>query len=937
MGAALDGEEGPSDNRVDLLLSVVNMWGGDARATLRPMEQAATFDAYGGGGVDRVSPLAFKARSPILKGTPPVTPKAKRLVSSSTEESIDLAEQLDDAASVGESTASQPSWTKELIDLLRGSTGPRRSTIQVKPDIAWPSLADSDQDIETFFEELEDVCDLANDASGMSDVERLRCLGNCLKQSRKKVYRVQLKEARRSGLLRSDPGAVYELLRTRLMEFRETLLERQNRYELEYGNLAKGSLTALQFLPLFESVTSEMDLCGVGLSERQMLLGYLRKVGTHYRQEILKDRRFYPAPGGGPDVTREVKTWREGHRILLEMESVTAGSKALVAAVGDSPPNPKKAKRSKTGKAPPAVNAVDSPGRPGICFRARDFGTCDRGANCHYDHDPARLNAARKEKAAKEAGQSPRQAHIGHPKSKEEKAKKGKKSETHGKPKELCLRFMRGECSRSSQECKFSHAAKQINAVLSAVDAAQSKGFLAGATGPSFQNNLFNNGYLPDAQAAAAAGSNVPPAAATVAAATAPPQPPGLKNALKWIRPGVLAIFAGAQAPSIASTGHQLQLPHHIKTLDDLPLDVWRLVPEPPPGYHFRTLATIGKEEIEVLLDGGAVFSLLSEEFLVYLINAAVSAQLTPDSEEWPLAGLEHWGADSAATTVSNAPALLIRAVVLLRLTLVSLRGERRRIVTRVRVVRRGFASAWRGLILGAPFCDVPPLGMGHTPRIGGHYFKALKILTTRLEDKTVQSALEGQMVAACRSVRHEWDEPCLPTLCDIVSVESCESGLPLYALASELLPGSVPGDVLTGGLVGAVSADAAPILLDTDDEVSLEMGESAWVPAVALVAPAFTAAVPAFEVETNLASVVHAMPGVWNADEGLLLIANFSQPNVTLSRGDVIGAARVASDVPPLTGETDDDFPSVCHVQRQEEELQRLYELDLPHDGYYA
>ena len=218
---------------------------------------------------------------------------------------------------------------------------------------------------------------------------------------------------------------------------------------------------------------------------------------------------------------------------------------------------------------------------------------------------------------------------------------------------------------------------------------------------------------------------------------------------------------------------------------------------------------------------------------------------------------------------------------------------------SRVRVVRRGFASAWRGLILGAPFCDVPPLGMGHEPRIGGHYFKALKILTTRLEDKTVQSALEGQMVAACRSVRKEWDEPCMPTLCDVVSVDTCESGLPLYALASELLPGSVPGDELTGGLVGAVSADSAPILLDAD-EVSLEMGESAWVPAVALVAPSFTAAALAFEVETNLASVVHAVPGVWDADEGLLLIANFSQPNVTLSRGDVIGAARVPSDMPP-------------------------------------
>ena len=37
-------------------------------------------------------------------------------------------------------------------------------------------------------------------------------------------------------------------------------------------------------------------------------------------------------------------------------------------------------------------------------------------------------------------------------------------------------------------------------------------------------------------------------------------------------------------------------------------------------------------------------------------------------------------------------------------------------------------------------------------PCVGGHYFKALKFMTKRLEDKTIQSALEGQLVAALRS-----------------------------------------------------------------------------------------------------------------------------------------------------------------------------------------
>ena len=73
-----------------------------------------------------------------------------------------------------------------------------------------------------------------------------------------------------------------------------------------------------------------------------------------------------------------------------------------------------------------------------------------------------------------------------------------------------------------------------------------------------------------------------------------------------------------------------------------------------------------------------------------------------------------------------------------------------------------------------------------------------------------------------------------------------------------------------------------------------------------------------------------------------MLLIANFSQPSVTLERGDAIGASR------RLTGEaaaraedgadeaTVDQPPDVAHVQRQEEELQRLHEVDMPPEEYY-
>ena len=175
------------------------------------------------------------------------------------------------------------------------------------------------------------------------------------------------------------------------------------------------------------------------------------------------------------------------------------------------------------------------------------------------------------------------------------------------------------------------------------------------------------------------------------------------------------------------------------------------------------------------------------------------------------------------ATTVQDTPALSIRAIVLLRPKLQGLRSETRQLVTRVRVIRLGSAGQWRGILLGAPFCDASPLGMGHVPFLGRHYFKALKFMTTRLEDSTIQSVLEGQMVGMCQAVRPvplsppavrgegtEHSVSQAPTICEVSSADAVESSLPLYALAAEPCPDSLEGEVLAGRLVGVVSAEAS-------------------------------------------------------------------------------------------------------------------------------
>ena len=337
----------------------------------------------------------------------------------------------------------------------------------------------------------------------------------------------------------------------------------------------------------------------------------------------------------------------------------------------------------------------------------------------------------------------------------------------------------------------------------------------------------------------------------------------------------------------------------------------------------------VGREDVVALLDGGSVFSLMVE-----LLNAAISSGMTAQSEDWPVAGLQWWGPDQTASTMSQGPALALRAVILLRITIVGLKGEQHRMVTRVRVARSGSIVKWRGVILGAPFLDAPPLGLGHIPKVGGHFFQALGFLAKRLEEKAIQDGLEGLMVAAC----HHADV--LPTIAE-VSVPAPATGLPLYLLDVE--HSDAISDTVSGRLVAAVGPDAAPVHLD-DDDVVLHLGEVAWVPATTTLSRPPTTG-EEVEIETNSAASVHAVAGIWDSREGMMVVCNLSQPEVRLSRGDLVGSARLscppAAETPSgpadvAVSPAEEAAPAINHVQRKEEELRKLHEVDIPPERYY-
>ena len=82
-------------------------------------------------------------------------------------------------------------------------------------------------------------------------------------------------------------------------------------WPLSRQHYPKQFLPLLGNKPLFEQTVAELELAGLGMSDRLLLLGYLRKVGPGFRQEILKDRRSYRTPEGS-ETTRGVGSgwWR---------------------------------------------------------------------------------------------------------------------------------------------------------------------------------------------------------------------------------------------------------------------------------------------------------------------------------------------------------------------------------------------------------------------------------------------------------------------------------------------------------------------------------------------------------------------------------------------------------------------------------------------------
>ena len=271
----------------------------------------------------------------------------------------------------------------------------RRSTIKVAPTFKWPILGDDGPDakeVEEFYEKYEDLCRLANDGRGMSAMEHLTTLVSCLRGSKEKIYRIVYKKHRKLGTVAKDPDAVFAEIRERHMRFIETPMERQMRVLGEWDGLWKGNRSALQFEAVFEETITELELAGLAKNERELLLGYLQKIGPQLAAEVQKDVRSW-TNREGLETSRRVSSWEEAHRVHVEIEAIKASGRALVPAyvLGGG----KSAGKGGGGK-PSGLERAEAPSSRPVCHEMRDKNTCRFGDSCRYSHDPQTLKEARK-------------------------------------------------------------------------------------------------------------------------------------------------------------------------------------------------------------------------------------------------------------------------------------------------------------------------------------------------------------------------------------------------------------------------------------------------------------------------------------------------------------------------------------------------------------
>ena len=662
---------------------------------------------------------------------------------------------------------------------------------------------------------------------------RARCRG-----SRLKTYSNMYRAAWKAGEVLSDPGAVYERIKSKHLMFSESREEREIRINAEHASLVKGRLTGHQFEPVFEASVAELEAVGLGKTPRELFLSYLMKMPPSLQKEIRADKRIWQEE----DRLRGPQTWEEAHRVVLEFEQREATNRATANAVyaassselSETTPNQPKAK-AKPKPTPVAVTAGD-PRKERLCWNFRDYGSCSKGKDCPFSHDKDLRKKALESKGKGKSGQSGGQESYpakGQGKSKGKgKGKGGKGSpapEQQPKPKEKsdrpCPFFAKNGACKKGDACDMSHSLPTAPAVGQSGNSSGS--VLGWNSGPS------------------GAGLTNPFAAFTVVAVKPGEDSPGS------------AVAAAVFAAGTRSVGEDGGASKALTSLDEIPKAWWKVVENERGGYQYKTVTKVLDKRVETLLDGGAGSNHVTEELVVSILNRAAALGLKPDDSRFPIIQFEQWVYPEYVHGIASGSPVPLKGSVVLRVRLqegnsVEKSVDGHELFVRCKIAAKG-TSDWHGLILGGRALDCEARhGLGFRPGPQSHILDTLGVRIPRCEDSSVERKDRAYVLQSVIS-----------------------------AFDATLQDADEPG-----------SGRRAPVVFAGDEEVQLLPGEGALVPVC--VEEDFLCDASQCQAVLPIEGRIEVVPGLWDTGsrKGMVLVTP-RQEEIVLEKGDPVGELR--------------------------------------------
>ncbi|CAE7332320.1 unnamed protein product [Symbiodinium microadriaticum] len=576
----------------------------------------------------------------------------------------------------------------ELLRLALEKKPPKRSTIQVTPKVQWPVLDDECSDlrsVQEFYDQFEATIALANDGEGMSDMETLVTLKACLRQHRLKSYELIYKRHLNDGLLKRDPGAVYSAVKQKHLLFAETREEKELRVLDDWERLHTFRLSAHQREVLWEEKLGEREAVGLGMTARENLIQYLRKIGDQLSREVRKDKRYREGATGAREF-RGVATWEEAHEVVKEYEAMNAGQRALqnsslsvggpqdANSPGDSADKRKRKKKKGEAEADSSMPLDANAKKKKVC----DHESCKHGDRCEYSHEKSLVEAERKKKkkeADKAKGNDGAAASSSKGKGKKDKDKdkdKDKKGKGKGDRKGAKQRFL-------------AEIAKAKGTGVPGVQLATTDGPTGvGATAMACENPFVCFESVP-LEGGLQRSVSTPAAADSIVRAQPSPAPKE-KNRKK----------------EKAKAGGDVAK-EDFNSIDDLPKNWFVDTPNSRGGYQYKTEVEIFGRKVACMLDTCAGCNSVTEEMVVGMIRVGLKAGVRLSSTEFPVAALECWEVPEVVNGLAKDSPLPLKGGVVLRVRLVDKRqGKKSRdILVRAKILGRG-----SGLILGGRALD---------------------------------------------------------------------------------------------------------------------------------------------------------------------------------------------------------------------------------------